>query len=189
MEKAESHLFSRREILRTSIVSVMGLAVSSKIACASSLRLPDLGTFSISFQNHHTGEVFDSNYRVGDKYLPDAFKQINHILRDYRTGEVFPIDPRVIDILFMVSKKTGFNQPLQILSGYRSQSTNARLSKKSEGVAKNSLHMTGQAIDFRLPGFSTNQVRKVAVNLKAGGVGYYSKSDFIHVDTGQVRVW
>jgi uncharacterized protein YcbK (DUF882 family) len=189
MDHTMNQLVSRRDVIKASIAGALGMALSTNMAYASSLKLPDVGTFSVSFQNHHTGEVFDNSYRIGDKYLPDAFKKINHILRDYKTGEVFPIDPRVIDILYMVSKKTGFSQPLQILSGYRSQSTNASLSRRSEGVAKNSLHMTGQAIDFRLPGYSMSKVRKVAVNLRAGGVGYYRKSDFIHVDTGQVRVW
>ncbi len=147
------------------------------------------GARRISFRNSHTGEIFSGVYRVGDKYLPDAFDRINIVLRDFRSNELFPIDPRVIDIIYAVHQKTGRTDPYEVLSGYRCPKTNANLRKNSEGVAKNSLHMTGQAIDLRLPGFATREVRNIATNLKAGGVGFYAKSDFVHMDTGDVRSW
>lgn len=149
------------------------------------------GARRLAFRNAHTGESFSGVYRVGDKYLPDAFRQINTVLRDFRTGDIHPMDPRVIDILYAMHRATGKNMPFEIISGYRSPKTNAMLrggSAKS-GVAKKSLHMQGRAIDLRMEGFSTRRLRDVAKSLQAGGVGYYSKSNFIHIDSGDVRVW
>lgn len=147
------------------------------------------GARRVSFRNQHTGEIFSGVYRVGDKYLPDAFDRINVVLRDFRSNEVFPIDPRVIDIIYTVHQMTGTSEPYEVLSGYRCPKTNAMLRNASGGVARNSLHMTGQAIDLRIPGYSTTRVRDLAKNLRAGGVGYYSKSDFVHMDTGDIRHW
>ena len=120
--------------------------------------------------------------------MPEAFEQINTVLRDFRTGDVFPIDPRVVDILFALRQKTGANAPYEVLSGYRSPKTNALLARNGDGVASNSLHMTGQAIDIRLPGYSTKKLSEASVSLRAGGVGYYAKSNFVHLDTGQVSL-
>lgn len=147
------------------------------------------GARKISFRNSHTGETFSGVYRVGDKYLPDAFDRINIVLRDFRSNEMFPIDPRVMDIIYSVHEMSRHTDPYEILSGYRCPKTNAGLRTHGEGVAKNSLHMTGQAIDLRLPGFNTKQIKSLAVSLKAGGVGYYPKSDFVHMDSGDVRTW
>jgi uncharacterized protein YcbK (DUF882 family) len=143
----------------------------------------------VVFRNTHTGESFSGVYRVGNKYLPDAFDRINYVLRDFRTGDVFPIDPRLIDIIYTVHQMTRSNKPYEIISGYRSPKTNSMLRRASTGVAKKSLHMSGQAIDVRIPGFSTERIRDLACSLEAGGVGYYSRSDFVHMDTGDVRVW
>jgi uncharacterized protein YcbK (DUF882 family) len=147
------------------------------------------GARRISFRNSHTGEIFSGVYRVGDKYLPDAFDKINIVMRDFRTNELFPIDPRVMDIIYTVHQMTRLSEPYEVLSGYRCPKTNKNLRSNSEGVAKNSLHMTGQAIDLRLPGFDTKQIRNLAISLKAGGVGYYAKSNFVHMDSGDVRTW
>ncbi len=147
------------------------------------------GARKISFRNTHTDETFTGVYRVGDKYLPDAFDQINIVLRDFRSNELFPIDPRVLDIIYTVHQMTQQTEPYEILSGYRCPKTNSSLRSHSEGVAKNSLHMTGQAIDLRLPGYSTKGIQKIALSLRAGGVGYYPKSDFVHMDSGDVRHW
>jgi uncharacterized protein YcbK (DUF882 family) len=136
-----------------------------------------------------TGESFNGVYRVGNKYLPDAFERISYVLRDFRTGEVFPMDPRVVDIMTVIQRKSGKNAPMNVLSGYRSPKTNARLRNATTGVAKNSFHMYGQALDMRLPGVSTRKLRNLAMSVKAGGVGYYPKSSFVHVDTGNVRSW
>lgn len=183
---------NRREILKTGLTGFLGalpLVLLGPEVKAATLALPGTGAFDISFRNQHTGETFSGTYRVGSKYLPEAFEQINVVLRDFRTSDIFPIDPRVIDILYMIRKKAGRQGPFEILSGYRSPKTNAMLSRVSTGVAKNSLHLTGQAIDLRLPGYSTRKIRDVARGLRAGGVGYYPKSNFVHVDTGKVRHW
>jgi uncharacterized protein YcbK (DUF882 family) len=149
------------------------------------------GARRLSFRNTHTGETFSGVYRVGDKYLPDSFKQINTVLRDFRTGQVYPMDPRVLDIIYTVHRMTGEQKSFQIISGYRSPKTNNMLRGRSQssGVAKKSLHMQGQAIDLRMEGFSTARLRDIAKSLQAGGVGYYSKSDFVHMDSGDVRSW
>jgi uncharacterized protein YcbK (DUF882 family) len=179
---------SRRKFLKAGLIG-LGSTLALPSAAHAAIKLPGTGSFDISFSNQHTGEKFSGTYRVGDKYLPDAFDEINKVLRDFRANEVFPIDPRVIDIIYMVKEKTERNDILEVLSGYRSPKTNDRLRKAGNGVAKNSLHMTGQALDFRLPGFSTRKLTNLAANLKAGGVGFYSGSNFVHVDTGRVRRW
>ena len=189
MSDWESKLLTRREIIKASMWGIIGSAALPGLANATAMKMPDPGGFDIAFQCQHTGEKFSGTYRVGDRYLPDAFDEINQVLRDYRSNEIFPIDPRAIDIIYMIRKKAESNTPLEILSGYRSPHTNAMLARASNGVAKNSLHLTGQAIDFRLPGYSTRALRRLAVNLRAGGVGYYKRSNFLHVDTGSIRSW
>ena len=110
-------------------------------------------------------------------------------MRDFRTGEVFPMDPHVVDILAIIHNKMNVNEPYQVLSGYRSPKTNAMLKRNTRGVASNSFHMYGQAVDVRIPGYSTKKLRNVAREIQAGGVGYYPRSNFVHVDTGKVRSW
>ena len=184
---------SRRKFLGFGAIAAGTLAVTTLAKPASAAIFSGASQFDgarkISFRNTHTGETFSGVYRVGDKYLPDAFDRINIVLRDFRSNELFPIDPRVMDIIYSVHQMTKQAEPYEVLSGYRCPKTNAGLRSHSEGVAKNSLHMTGQAIDVRLPGFNTRQMRNLAVSLKAGGVGYYPKSDFVHMDTGDVRTW
>lgn len=147
------------------------------------------GTWKVAFRHAHTGESFSGVYRVGDKYLPEAFERINYVLRDFRTKEVFPMDPHIIDILSLVHNKLDANEPYSILSAYRSPKTNAMLGRNTRGVASNSFHMYGQATDIRIPGYNAKKIRNVAQSLKAGGVGYYPRSGFVHVDTGAVRSW
>lgn len=184
---------SRRKFLSFGALAAGTLAASSIVNPASAAAIARVSNFDgarrISFRNSHTGEIFSGVYRVGDKYLPDAFDRINIVMRDFRSNELFPIDPRVIDIIYSVHQLTQRSEPYEVLSGYRCPKTNAGLRKHGEGVAKNSLHMTGQAVDLRLPGFETKQIRNLAISLKAGGVGYYPKSDFVHMDTGDVRTW
>lgn len=189
----ELDILSRRKFIGSTLSGAAAfgavMATTTSIASASRLALPDTGAFEISFRNQHTGEKFSGVYRVGDKYLPKAFHEINYVLRDFRKNEIFPIDPRVIDILYVTRRKLGTDRPYEILSGYRCPRTNAMLQRNTSGVAKNSLHMTGQAIDLRLPGHSLKGLRNTAQSLRAGGVGYYPKSHFIHVDTGRIRTW
>ena len=110
-------------------------------------------------------------------------------MRDHRSGEVKAIDTQLLELLHALALKTSPQAPFHVISGYRSPATNKKLRKKSTGVASRSLHMQGKAIDIRIPGFKTRKLRNVALKLKAGGVGYYAKSDFVHVDIGRVRYW
>ena len=150
----------------------------------NALASSDNDAWKVSFRHDHTGESFSGVYRVGDKYLPEAFERLSYVLRDFRTNEVFPMDPHVVDIISLIQSKIKSHDTIQILSGYRSPKTNAMLSRRTRGVASNSFHMYGQAVDLRIPGYSTKRLRNVARSLKAGGVGYYPRSGFVHIDTG-----
>ncbi|HVM81427.1 MAG TPA: DUF882 domain-containing protein [Stellaceae bacterium] len=143
----------------------------------------------LSFHNLHTGESLDAVYWAGGDYVPDALKRIDTVLRDFRTGDVHPIDRRLLDLLVRLRQKLGTGEPVQVISGYRSPRTNAMLHAHSEGVASHSLHMDGMAIDIRVPGRALRDVRAAALDLAGGGVGYYPASDFVHVDVGRVRRW
>jgi uncharacterized protein YcbK (DUF882 family) len=122
-------------------------------------------------------------------YLPQALRDINHILRDHRTGEKKEIDTYLLDLLFTLQQKLESRGPFHIISGYRSRGTNSLLRMTSKGIAKNSLHTDGKAVDIRLPGYDLKRVRHAALDLQLGGVGYYPLSDFVHLDVGRVRSW
>lgn len=148
-----------------------------------------LETRSLAFAHNHTGERLTTVYYEGGEYLPDAIAEINHLLRDFRTGEVWEMDVGLLDTLADLRALTGSTAEFQVISGYRSPKTNEMLRSASSGVAKRSLHMQGRAIDVRLSGYDTAKLRKAAMSLRRGGVGYYARSDFLHVDTGRVRSW
>ena len=140
--------------------------------------------------NTHTGERMETVYRLGDQYIPSALAKLDYFLRDHRTGDVRHFDPRLYDILYDLTSSIG--QPgaeIDIVCGYRTSSTNESLRAHTTGVAKNSLHIQAEAIDMRMPGIDTLKLRKAALALRRGGVGYYPHSDFIHVDIGRVRQW
>jgi len=143
----------------------------------------------LSFRHTHTDERLSTAFRNRRGYIEPAIKRMNWLLRDFRTGEVARMDPRLYDILHALSVSCG-GEAFEIISGYRSPKTNAMLRKTGGGgVAKRSLHMDGKAIDIRLVGCDTARVRDAAIALGAGGVGYYPESDFVHIDTGPVRHW
>ena len=144
---------------------------------------------SLAFANLHTGERLGVDYWVDGQYVPDALTAVNRVLRDFRTGEVHPIDPKLLDCLDALRVKLETREPVQVISGYRSPLTNAKLHDASTGVASNSLHMRGMAIDIRIAGRPLNSLRLAALSLQRGGVGYYPRSDFVHVDVGRVRTW
>jgi len=138
----------------------------------------------------HTGERIDIVYRRGDLYLPEAEERLDHFLRDHRTGDVKHYDPRVFDILSDLAAAVGHpGAEIDIICGYRSTWSNEFLRSRSAGVAKNSQHMQAHAIDIRIPGVDTLTLRDAALALGRGGVGYYPRSGFVHVDTGRVRTW
>jgi uncharacterized protein YcbK (DUF882 family) len=138
----------------------------------------------------HTGERIDIIYRRGDQYLPEAEEKLDHFLRDHRTGDVKHYDPHVFDILSDLAAAVGHaNGEIDIICGYRTSWSNEFLRARSAGVAKNSQHMQAHAIDIRIPGVDTLKLRNAAQDLGRGGVGYYPRSGFVHVDTGRVRTW
>ena len=143
----------------------------------------------LNFYHTHTGKLLDVVYREGDEYLPDALGSINGFLRDFRTGESHPIDPRLLDQLHDIQRALGTTSRYEIISGYRSPKTNEMLRGKSNGVAKRSLHMQGRALDIRLTDVATKDLRAAALELQSGGVGYYPRPKFVHVDTGRFRTW
>jgi uncharacterized protein YcbK (DUF882 family) len=144
---------------------------------------------SLSFHNTHTEECLNIVYWDRGRYLSDALKQIDYILRDHRTNEIRPIDKKLIGLLHTIKRELRTNEPFHIISGYRSPQTNALLRKQSRGVARRSLHLYGEAVDIRLPGCRLSKLRRVAVDLRKGGVGYYPRGDFVHVDVGPIRHW
>jgi uncharacterized protein YcbK (DUF882 family) len=143
----------------------------------------------ISLLNLHTDERCSVVYKEGHECIPDALGEVNRVLRDFRTGEVHPIDTDLLDLMADLAVELDTTTPFHIISGYRSPKTNAMLNGKSSGVATRSLHMQGKAVDIRMPGRQLSKVRDTALAMKRGGVGYYAKSDFVHVDTGRVRRW
>jgi len=149
----------------------------------------DSGDRILSFYNTHTHERLTVNYKNGNRYKPEALKKISYILRDHRSGDIYPMDPKLVDFVYDLLTKVNNHGEVHIISGYRSPKTNAKLRKKSKGVAGGSMHMKGKALDFRLPGTDTAVLRDTARAMKRGGVGYYRKSDFIQIDTGRVRNW
>lgn len=136
-----------------------------------------------------TGESIDTIYWIEGDYIKEAVKEINSFMRDWRTNGVKSIDLRTIDIMAASHSLMGIDEPYMMLSGYRSPQTNNMLRSRSRGVAKNSLHMKGQAADLRLKTRSVGQMAKAASACRAGGVGRYSGSNFVHMDCGPVRVW
>jgi uncharacterized protein YcbK (DUF882 family) len=146
---------------------------------------------SLRFEHTHTGEKLALTYAVGDQYVASALDQIEHFLRDFRNGATHAIDPGLLDQLHLLSAATATRAPFQVISGYRSPATNAMLRREGHGVAAQSLHLQGKAIDIRLADIALADLRDAALSLRAGGVGFYPSpaSDFVHVDTGRVRRW
>ena len=177
-------LLSRRDFLTSAAGVAISLAAPGALAFAVPARDREL-----SFYNTHTGEKLSATFWSGGKYLNDGVEEISWLLRDHRAGTAHPMDTKLLDLLYQLQAKVERPGEFQVISGYRSPATNEMLNKKSSKVAKRSYHMLGQAIDVRMPGFDTRQLRKAAISLKGGGVGYYASSDFIHLDVGPVRKW
>jgi uncharacterized protein YcbK (DUF882 family) len=144
---------------------------------------------SLKFYALHTGESLNTTYWEDGHYIPGELDRINHILRDFRANEVKPIDPKLLDLLTQIQYRLSTSEAFQVISGYRSPVTNAMLHANSEGVAVHSLHIDGKAIDISVPGRSLEQLRGAAMAQQSGGVGYYPRTGFVHVDTGRVRFW
>jgi uncharacterized protein YcbK (DUF882 family) len=144
---------------------------------------------TLAFEHAHTGETLKLTYFEHGNYVSGALHEINYLLRDFRTKETHTIDTALLDQLFDLKQILGLNKPFHILSGYRSPSTNAQLRKHSRRVAEHSFHMQGRAIDIRVEGVSSKTIRNAALTMAEGGVGYYPRNNFIHLDTGRYRTW
>jgi uncharacterized protein YcbK (DUF882 family) len=144
---------------------------------------------SLLLHHLHTGETLKAVYFADGRYLKEGLRAITHHLRDWRVDQTRPIDPELLDLVWAVWQRLESSAPVHVVCGYRSPATNALLRRRSHGVARNSLHLRGMAIDLRVPDRSLRTLRSAALSLKGGGVGYYPRSDFVHVDSGSVRSW
>ena len=182
-----SFIPSRRRFLKNiAYGSLLALAGTNSVNAAVSY-FPSHKTLAL--ENLHTGDKLKLTYYEGGRYINDALREISFLLRDYHNDYVHPIDTDLLDQLYDLKLSLGINKPFHIVSGYRSPVTNAKMRKRSHGVAKNSLHMEGRAIDIRIEGVDTRDIRNAALAMQRGGVGYYERSDFVHLDTGSVRTW
>ena len=143
----------------------------------------------LAFYNLHTEETLRLAYYENGAYVPGAMEALNHLLRDYRTGDTHPIDPALFDQLHRLQQLVETPGAFHVISGYRAPQTNQMLHAHSDGVANHSLHLEGRAMDIRLPGKDLSHLHQAALSMQAGGVGYYPESNFIHLDTGRVRRW
>jgi uncharacterized protein YcbK (DUF882 family) len=145
----------------------------------------------LSFLHTHTGERISVVFWRNGKYVNESLDRINRFLRDFRTKDQVEMDPELLELLYEIHRKTGSREPFEVISAYRSPRTNEMLRGRSadSGVAKKSQHLLGKAIDVRLRDVPIATLRKVAYDLHRGGVGYYEKSNFVHVDTGRFRTW
>jgi len=165
-------------------------ALLSCIAAPAVVRAQGLaGVRRAALYNLHTGDRFDEVFYADGQYMPDALAEAMRVLRDWRNGEEHPMDPRLFDTLHEISARLDNRSAFQVISGYRSPSTNAMLHARSSGVAEHSQHMLGKACDVRMEGVSLRDLRDAALDVGAGGVGYYPVSDFVHVDVARVRQW
>jgi uncharacterized protein YcbK (DUF882 family) len=191
---------SRRKFLKNlaygSVLALSGCGVETPVvrdmiqpiqAPAPYLHGP--GHKTLAFVHTHTGEKLKLTYFERGNYVRDALQEINYLLRDFRTDDIHPIDTALLDQLFDLKQTLGVNKPFHIVSGYRSPFTNAQLRKHSHGVAEHSFHMQGRAIDIRLEGVPIKTIKNAALAMARGGVGYYPRNNFVHLDTGNFRTW
>lgn len=189
--------WSRRRLLRAGGLlagaSIAGASVASASTVGAVVRPAaanaSLGVKRIALRNLHTPESLDLEFFREGAYVPGALAAVQVLLRDYRNGEQHPIDPPLLDYLHDVAQRLGVEPVFHVISGYRSPQTNALLRERSSGVARHSLHLEGRAIDVRLAGVDCADLADRALGLSRGGVGYYRKSDFVHLDTGAFRTW
>lgn len=187
--------------LSASVVSVAGLSTMGQAMAAIGgnhndtsqvKRLAQLDSQvsrRLHIVNAHTWEDLDVVYYTHGIHIDENIAQLDHLMRDRRANVARVMDPILYDQLYMLCQVLGTNEPVHVLSGYRTPETNAKLRRRSSGVAKYSLHMEGRAADIYVPGVSVKRLQKAALEMKAGGVGLYSKSNFVHIDTGQIRHW
>lgn len=174
---------------RQALVGGSALIVGSTLAAPAIARTKLPGVRKLAFFNLHTHEKIAVDYFADGRYISDGVRALDHFMRDVRDGRKFTMDRDLYDVLYDLHSKMRTNEPFHLISGYRSPDTNAWLRSIGRGVAKRSLHMRGLACDVRVPGRSTRDVWRAARGMKRGGVGLYTRSGFVHVDTGPVRYW
>jgi len=178
---------NRRRFLQFGVAAITAASLPRRIYAGSAFgSRPER---ALAFYNTHTGERLKVTYWEQGQYIGEALSRIDHVLRDHLANETKEIAPKLLDLLFAMRSQLDSREPFHVISGYRSKQTNAYLRAHTSGVAENSLHTVGQAIDIRLPGRPLTTLRQVALALKGGGVGFYPKSDFVHVDIGRARYW
>lgn len=177
-------MLGQRQFLAGAGAALIAAPITPALASLGDVR-------QLAFDNLHTGEKLNIAYWEQGAYLPDALAVVNRLLRDFRTGQVHAIEPALLDLLAVMHGKLETASPFSVISGYRSPTTNAMLREESDhsGVASKSLHMQGMAIDIRVAGRPLQGLRDIAMAQRAGGVGFYPASDFVHVDVGRVRRW
>lgn len=180
---------SRRRFLQQSAVLAAG-ALLPLAVCAETADSPLIETRELAFSHLHTSERLTLAYSVDGEYLPDALLTLDHFLRDHYSGEVGRMDPRLYDMLHLLRRTLATDSAIEVISAYRCPATNATLrSTRNGGVASRSLHMDGKAIDIRIDNIALADLRDAAYSLQAGGVGYYPREQFVHIDTGRIRSW
>ncbi|MEM7250317.1 MAG: YcbK family protein [Pseudomonadota bacterium] len=175
---------SRRSALIS--LGVLGTALAFSPSAIAGLALKPR---TVRLYNVHTGDSLKTVYYYRGKYSRQALRAVNYLMRDFRARRIKRIDPRLLDLLWLVQMELDSKERFQVVSGYRTRRTNRKLREMGVGVAKRSYHTRGRAVDLRLPGRDLSALKKVAQDLKRGGVGYYPKSNFVHLDTGRVRSW
>jgi uncharacterized protein YcbK (DUF882 family) len=176
----------RRGLLLGACAAMVGVAAP---AIARAEALAGGGIRRAALYNLHTGDKFNEVFFANGAYVPDALAEGMRVLRDWRNGEEHPMDPRLFDALHAINGRLETNRPFQVISGYRSPRTNAMLHARSSGVAERSQHVVGKACDVRIEGVELRRLRAAALDVSAGGVGYYPVSNFVHVDVARVRQW
>jgi uncharacterized protein YcbK (DUF882 family) len=174
-------MFNRRRFLQAGACGALCVAAAPVLA--------GFEQRALQFVHTHTGEELNTVYFRNGTYDPAQLLRVAYTLRDFRSGDVYRIDPLLLDALFELQVRSGHDKPYQIISAYRSPKTNTQLRSQSKGVAEHSMHLTGQAVDIRVSGVATKALRDHALAMYRGGVGYYKDANFLHVDTGRVRSW
>ena len=187
MENINHHKISRRFVLGAFAASAITAAPTFSKAAGF---LRGAGNIrSINMISRRTGERFTGIYCIDNEYIPEVLDEISYVMRDWRRNEVKSIDRRTIDIIAASHNLLNTDEPYTLLSGYRSAKTNAMLRRRSRSVARDSLHISGQAADIRLSSRSVKQIFKAAAKCNGGGVGRYYRSNFVHMDCGPIRTW
>jgi uncharacterized protein YcbK (DUF882 family) len=183
-------LSCRRLVLEIFGVTLLTSAISWSVPLFAEGAAQPEPAYRLRLYHTHTNEWIDVVYRRGDRYIPSGIARLDVFLRDHRTGTIFQVDRRVFDLLHELTVAVGRPEAqIDIICGYRTPWSNEFLRRTTSGVASNSLHMLGEAIDIRIPGVPTSELREAALGLGRGGVGFYPESGFVHVDVGRVRHW